>query len=227
MRIATWNTANRVDPESPYLNEMRPDVAVLPEWGNVPMRPPAWSTSFVEFGETNKRGLGVAACGEWSVSAPELPKIEGVVVGGVQVDGPSPFRLIAVWSYLSGSPKVNPVIEALDAWAEWTSGMPLVVAGDFNTGGWWQDIREGPMSHFPIVERLESLGLHSAYHADRGTEQGADENTTHWHSRGGTFMIDHVFTPAFWAINSVTVGEQVPWRERSDHAPMVVDVVPV
>jgi hypothetical protein len=27
-----------------------------------------------------------------------------------------------------------------------------VVAGDFNTGGGWADIRTGPMSHFPIVD---------------------------------------------------------------------------
>lgn len=226
MRLVTWNTANRVDPESPYLSELQVDLAVLPEWGKVPTRPPAWSTSFVEFGEFNKRGLGVAARGEWAVSAPELPEIDGVVIGGVQIDGPVPFRLVAVWSYLSESPKVNPVTEALDAWADWTSEMPLVVAGDFNTGGWWQDIRKGPMSHFPIVDRLASLGLRSAYHADRGTEQGLDEDPTHWHSHGGAFMIDHVFTPESWPINSVTVGEEVPWRDRSDHAPVVVDVTP-
>ncbi len=186
------------------------------------MPPPASATSFVEFGEQHKRGLAVAAWGDWSVSAPELPEINGGVLGGVQVDGPAPFRLIAVWAYLSGSPKVNPVIEALDAWADWTSDMPLVVAGDFNTGGSWQDIRTGPMSHFPIVDQLASLGLHSAYHANREIEQGVDEEPTHWHSSGGTFMIDHVFTPQTWAINSVTIGH----RGRSDHAPIIVDTEP-
>lgn len=35
-------------------------------------------------------------------------------------------------------------------------------------------------------------------------------------------MIDHVFTPKAWPIHSVTVGE----RDRSDHAPVLVDVEP-
>ena len=222
MRIVAWNTAARVAPTSQHLIGLAPDVAVLSEWGKLPTLPPESATTYVEFGETNKRGLAVAAWGEWSVRAADLPEIQGVVIGGVDVDGPVPFRLLAVWCYLSGSPTLNPVIEALDAWADWTSAAPLVVAGDFNTGGAWHDIRTGPKSHFPIVDRLDSLGLRSAYHADRGTEQGVDEEPTHWHSHGGTFMIDHVFTPKDWPINSVAVGE----RDQSDHAPVVVDVEP-
>ena len=226
MRLGTWNTAGRSSAQE-FLAELRLDIAVLPEWGQLPMRPLESASSFIEFGEVGKRGMAVAAWGDWSVSSPALPAIDGVVIGGVDVDGPVPFHLLAVWAYLSGNPKTNPVIEALDAWRDWASAKPLVVAGDFNTGGWWQEIRTGPMSHFPIVERLADLGLQSAYHADRGADQGVDEEPTHWHSRGGAFMIDHIFTPTDWPIGSVTVGSDEPWRERSDHAPLVVDITPV
>jgi hypothetical protein len=190
------------------------------------MQPAESADTWVEFGQVGERGLAVAARGEWSVSAPELPAIDGVVVGGVNVDAPVPFRLLAVWSYLSGDPKTNPVIEALDAWESWALEEPLVVAGDFNTGGSWQELRTGPKSHFPIVDKLAELGLQSAYHTDRGTDQGVDEEPTHWHNRGGTFMIDHIFTPTEWPIRSVTVGREDPWRQRSDHAPLIVDITP-
>jgi hypothetical protein len=226
MRIGTWNTADRTAARV-HLADLNLDIAVLPEWGKVPMQFPESADTSVEFGVVGKRGLAVAAWGEWSVSAPELPAIDGVVIGGVEVDGPVPFHLLAVWSYLSDNPKTNPVIEALDAWGTWASEKPLVVAGDFNTGGWWQEIRTGPMSHFPIVEKLADLGLRSAYHADRGTDQGVEEEPTHWHSNGGAFMIDHIFTPVDWPIGSVTVGGEDPWRERSDHAPVIVDITPI
>lgn len=225
MRLGTWNTAGRTAARA-HLAELQLDVAVLPEWGKIPVQPPESAGAFVEFGEAGKRGLAVAAWGEWSVSAAELQTIDGVVIGGVDVDGPVPFHLLAVWSYLSGRPKTNPVIEALDAWEAWATEKPLVVAGDFNTGGWWQKIRTGPMAHFPIVDKLAELGLRSAYHADRGCGQGVDEEPTHWHSNGGAFMIDHIFTPTEWPITSVTVGGEDPWRGRSDHAPLVVETTP-
>lgn len=169
-------------------------------------------------------GLGVAGFGGWSVARADVRSISGCVVGAVEVAGPTPFRLVAVWSCLSGQPKVNPVIEALDVWAEWLGHGPAVVAGDFNTGGWCGEIRSGPMSHFPIVDRLSRMGLQSAYHFDRSIDQGIGEEPTLWHSGGGVFMVDHVFTPASWPIVSVTVGAEVPWRDRSDHARIVAEV---
>jgi hypothetical protein len=226
MQMVTWNAAHRGAAASEFLAELKPDVAVLPEWGRLPMTAPDTATSFVEFGKTGEIGLAVAAWGAWSVAAASLPPISGVVIGGVEVDGPVPFHLVAVWSCLSANPLVNPLREALDGWGDWLSGQPTVVAGDFNTGGWWQAIREGPKSHFPLVQQLETLGMHSAYHVARNVEQGMTEEVTHWHSGGGTFMIDHVFTPRNWPINEVAVGPEDPWRDRSDHAPIVVDVTP-
>jgi hypothetical protein len=223
VKIVSWN-CRRGGEHDRHLDELAPDVAVLPEWGWLPMRAPASASAFVEFGETGKLGLAVAAFGPWSVAKAHVEPISGTVIGAVDISGPTPFHLIAVWSYLSGGPKLNPVIEALDTWASWIGDGPLVVAGDFNTGGGWKDILKGPMSHFPIVKRLESLGLHSAYHVDRSTEQGTGEETTLWHSRGGEFMVDHVFTPTNWPKPVVTIGPADPWRTRSDHAPVSVDI---
>jgi hypothetical protein len=223
VRVVSWNS-RRSKGRDTRLAELAPDVAVLPEWAKVPMVGPATASSFVEFGAMAKVGLGVSAFGDWVVSLADVPPISGGVIGAVDVDGPLPFALVAVWSYLSGKPKVNPVIEALDAWGDWLADRAVIVAGDFNTGGGWTGIRSGPMSHFPIVERLHAMGLQSAYHSDRGLEQGVTEQPTFWSSRGVSYMIDHVFTPTTWPVMTVTVGSEDPWRHRSDHAPVVVDL---
>lgn len=223
MRIVTWN-CRKGGAHDEHLAELAPDVAVLPEWGRLPLTAPVSASSFVAFGEEAKFGLGVAAFGDWRVSRADVPPITGVVIGAVEVSGPSPYNLVAVWSYLSGRPKVNPVLEAIHARSDWLDERPVVVAGDFNTGGGWADIRKGPMSHFPIVDRLHTMGLRSAYHVDRSVEQGVGEDPTLWHTGGGSFMVDHVFTPSTWPIVAVTVGGEDPWRQRSDHAPLAVEL---
>jgi len=177
----------------------------------------------VAFGQAGEFGLGVAAFGEWAVSAADVLPISGAVIGAVEVQGPTPFKLVAVWACLSGRPTINPLVETLDAWPDWLAVGPIVVAGDFNTGGAWKDIPSGPMSHFPIVERLNEM-LHSAYHTDQAVEQGESEEPTHWNNRGGPCMIDHVFTPKDWGIFSVKVGQEALWRRRSDHAPLAVEL---
>ncbi len=222
MRLVIWNCRQGGEHDE-HLAELVPDVAILPEWGRLPMRAPASASSFLEFGETGELGLAVAGFGEWVVSPAAVPLISGCVIGAVEVAGPDPFRLVAVWSCLSSEPKVNPLMEALDAWSDWLEDGPVIVAGDFNTGGSW-DVRTGPMSHFSIVDRLEAMGLRSAYHAVRSTAQGVDEETTLWHSGGGTYMVDHAFTPTSWPILQVVVGSEDPWRRRSDHAPLVIEV---
>lgn len=224
MRLVTWNANNRGRTTgSDSLTEIATDVAVLPEWSQLPMPRPIGASSFVEFGRSAKKGLAVASWGDWSVSAADVQEIDGVVLGAVDIAGPTPFKMIAVWTYLSGTPTVNPLTEALGAWRDWI-GSPLVVAGDFNTGCSWRDLTVGPMSHFPLVEQLDELGLHSAYHVANGVEQGIDEAPTHWHNSGRNCMIDHVFTPKDWQLASVAVGDEATWSSRSDHAPVIVDI---
>ena len=62
------------------------------------------------------------------------------------------------------------------------------------------------------------------YHTFFSVEQGVGEDPTHWHSGGGTYMVDHVFVPSNWQILEVTIGAEDPWKTRSDHAPVVVEV---
>ena len=228
LRIAVWNTARRAPTgQLDHLAHLSPDVAVLPELGHVPIGRPDGLSSFVEFGPERRVGMGVASWGPWTVTTADVAPISGGVIGAVEVDGPLRFNLVAVWADLSGRPRptVNPVTEGLDAWSAWLDGHQLVVAGDFNSGGQWTDLRTGPLSHYAIVEGLEQRGLQSAYHVHRGVEQGDPEDPTHWHSNGNAYTIDHIFIPSDWTMINVVVGAERPWRSWSDHAPVIADIV--
>jgi len=222
MRIVTWN-CRLGGAHDELVAELAPDVAVISEWGRLPDER-ASDPKFVAFGEAGEFGLGVAAFGEWAVSAADVLPISGAVIGAVEVQGPTPFKVVAVWACLSGRPRINPLVEALDAWTDWLAVGPIVVAGDFNTGGAWKDIPSGPDVALPDRRAPHEIGLHSAYHTDRGVEQGESEEPTHWNNRGGPCMIDHVFTPKDWRIFSVKVGQEALWRRRSDHAPLAIDL---
>ena len=223
VKLVSWNVKRRSEQ---YLLSLEPDVAVLPEWGELPMEAPRGASSFVEVGEDGRRGLGVAAWGDWSVSAAEVEPLPGKgVVGAIDVDGPTPFKLIAVWAYLSETLAVNPVLDAVDRWSDWIGAGPLLVAGDFNTGSAWRD-QPAYKDHPPIVERLALLGLRSAYHDHHGVEQGVDEATTFISSADGRYMIDHIFVPRTWTVASFEVGDVDTWRGRSDHMPLIAEVEP-
>ncbi len=225
MRIVGWNTRQGGGhTKYEHLGELSPDVAVLPEYGDLPCGPPPGVTDgrFLDFGTAGERGIGVVAAPAWTISAADVLPISGEVVGAVEVCGDLEVNVIAVWACLSGRPAVNPVVEAATAWADWVHTRPTVVIGDFNTGFHWTDAK-GSGAHSPIVEALAALGLRQV--CCSSTDH--DGPTTHWH--GGTkksFHIDHVFVSSDLAVASWGVGLHHPWASLSDHAPIVVDVAP-
>lgn len=204
------------------LGRLRPDVAVLPELGDHPGPHPVGDAapgSLVSFGTIGKRGVSAAGWGPWSVAAADVPALTGGVMGAVEVSGPLNFKLIAAWPYLSEPLEQNPIVEAVARWRDWIGDAPLVVAGDFNTGGAW--IEDQPsLDHRLVVAALEELGLRSAFHAFNRVEPGQDELPTHWHSRGGKHHIDYIFAPASWSITEVSIGDEARWKPLSDHAPV-------
>lgn len=224
MRIVSWNT--RANSVGDHLVGLRPDVAVLPEWGKLPLATPKDSSSSAQFGEVGKRGLGVAAWREWSVSEADVQPLPSGVIGAVDVAGPTNFKLIAAWPYLSEPLSTNPVTQALQLWADWVADGPLVVAGDFNTGSAWTGY-PNYKDHPPIVAQLEEVGLRSAYHDFHGVKQGVDEATTYVSSRWKSHhMIDHIFVPINWTITGFEIGDVNPWLDRSDHMPLIADLEP-
>jgi len=226
VRLATWNCCKDGATKLPVLlAESHPDIAVLPEFGSHPaVAPQGLECVLLSAGVPGERGLAVAAFGDWTISVADLTGPFPPTLLPVEVAGPRPFRLLAVWANLSPARAAHPVVEFAEAHQEWFEG-PVVVAGDFNTGGVWHGLRPG-LDHYTVVAALEKLGLCSGYHHDRGVEQGKEPEPTFWMYRkeDRPHHLDHVFVPVSWPIASVTVGGFDQWSQYSDHAPMVADI---
>jgi endonuclease/exonuclease/phosphatase family protein len=218
LTLLAWNLGGSGTSKHQAIQSWAPDVAVLPEY-LLSSAQPAGSTSWVTFGQPHEKGLAIATFGNWKAEVPDLEPLSGSIVGGLEITGSISFRLVAVWAMLAPTPRRNPVVEAVEDWADWLSGGPVVVAGDFNTGGQWKGQPAGK-SHYRILDALGRLGLVSAYHLATGEAQGEESMPTHFH-HSGDCHIDHIFIPATWELSSAVVLER---QGTADHAPMIVKV---
>jgi len=223
MRIVGWNSQGGGRSKYSHLEALAPDVAVVPEYGKLPLAAPhevVGENRFVGFGTEGDRGIGVVAGPEWSLAPVDLAPLSGEVLGAVEVRGEAEVNVLAVWACLSGNPKQHPVVEAAAAWTDWIRSAPTVVIGDFNTGHHWTKAR-GCDAHQPVVDALGALGLSPIC----CSSHGQDGPTTHWHARSkGRFHIDHAFVSTGVRVQGWGVGLGDTWRSRSDHAPLVLDV---
>lgn len=233
MRLITWNVAMSLARKEGALARMRPDVAVLQEVSQADVRLHP-DSSWV--GNLPNKGLGTLAFNGFRLKVHPSwePRIEFVVP--IDVAGPVDFLLIAVWAMhnratqrIDERPNRWQLLQALELYEPLIRSRPTVVAGDFNNAVFWD--RAGKASNHSIaVAKLNSLGLLSAYHANRAVEQGhEDEPTLYWTwSESRPYHIDYVWIPNDWqaAITKVEVGDYSTWvaGRLSDHVPLVVDL---
>jgi hypothetical protein len=187
-----------VSPSSPY--------------GRHPAKPPAPSlleeppNNFISLGVDGARGMSVLSWGDWKLARADVSPITGQVVGAINVTGLADVSLLVVWACLSGGVKVNPVIEAIDRWAEWLAQKPVIATGDFDSGHFWDDKRTVTGGdHHLVVAALGSIGLRPVC-----CTPGADGPISHWHNNGNGYHIDHVFLPAGWPVTEWSVGSTDP-----------------
>jgi exodeoxyribonuclease-3 len=218
---------------------LHPDVAVICECAK-PETIRAKSQgrlpeSVVWVGENEHKGLAVIGMGPWRVRLDESydPSIRHVVP--VHVDGPTPFRLLAVWAF-SGRANLDemgrgPLALAMTRYEGFCKQAPLVVAGDFNNNAIWNNPKNPTHGHLKDVASLAGFGLFSAYHHQRNVAQGQEPEPTHyWRNRkveGPTYHLDYIFAPVGWkpALRGVEVGEFGAWvgSGLSDHVPLIAD----
>src|SRR5690242_2076381 len=102
MRLTTWNCKGGFDRKHAAVAALAPDVLVLPECGrlravsNVLGAAPVRSFEWV--GENHQKGLGVISYGEYSVKVHPAYDPELRWILPLQVSGPVPFLLLAVWT---------------------------------------------------------------------------------------------------------------------------------
>ena len=181
------------------------------------------------FGSHPKKGLGVISRHEWPMRALPLPEQKWIVP--IEVDSPTPFKLIAIWACKIGARRedryIGQVYRAFMAHPEWFHCGPVIIAGDFNSNKIW-DFKRGIGNHSDVVTFLSERGLVSAYHETFGESHGTETCPTFYlyRQRARPYHIDYVFIPQEWTVRlrAVEVGGYDRWSGRSDHCPIVLEI---
>jgi len=119
VRIAAWNCRTEGSSKLAKLVEAyQPDVVVMPEWGDQPLVAAPGEPSMIGFGARGVRGLAVVGLRGHSVTAADVDPAPWPTVGAIDVAGPQPIRLVAVWANFDPEPTENPVVAALKAWSD-------------------------------------------------------------------------------------------------------------
>ena len=207
------------------VDELAPDVAVIQECG----KPTAETDQLLWFGDNPRQGIAVQATGLYRLRAiSQRPEVPPYVIP-VEVSGPIPFTLMAVWSKRHPEyPYVEGIVRAIELYRDLFATTSMVVAGDFNSNAIWDAEHPRERNHSALVVQLAELGLVSSYHHFHSEEHGAESRPTyffHW-DQFRPFHIDYCFVPRAWAsrLARVDIGAYANWKGRSDHRPLLVQV---
>lgn len=236
MRIVTWNCRKGLHDKGEhkklqYLLSFKPDIAIVPECAERDievLNSQGFSTLW--FGENKDHGLGVFARAPWKLNRPG--KCHGKWIAAIDVTGPKDFKLISIWAHtLDGTTPgyVAEIHRTFQANLNWFSCDQVVIAGDLNSNQCWDKDCDSEKSHTALVSFLDKRNLHSAYHQKRGESHGKELQPTyhHWLREDPKlhFHLDYIFVPKNWSIEDVDITTYEGLAKRSDHCPLVVDVV--
>jgi len=243
VRLITWNTHRLSERRRDAILELEPDILVLQEVkkGSTSLDLPGYQSSWHSFTD-----LGLAVLwrtDRWALRP--LEQLNWEVVMPYEVRGPRNFTLMALWDFnlrardgrseaardLTG--RKSQLLARLAGPAVGPRGVPLVVAGDFNSSQVWDDQAKYRDGFAARRQALQDHGLVSAYHAFHEEDFGSETRPTLLHTfrDDRAYHIDYVFLPEEWmgSVKSVKVGDPQRWvRELgSDHVPVVVDLAEV
>lgn len=140
------------------------------------------------------------------------------------IDGPYRFRFVGFWAMSPTSKTDGYPSQAADLIGRLPSdGLPTWITGDFNAS--YRNAQ-----HLRNVERLQELGLVSAYDADRALAHHArepDPTSFHQWQQDQLYHMDYLFVRERWTISEVTIGafgEYALPGGVSDHMPIVATI---
>src|SRR6266853_341092 len=225
MRLATWNCCT--GPLERKLDALAPlaaDVVVVPDSPRLPTE----SARARWFGDNPRKGIAILAAPGFDLvpfeTGVRLPRY----VVPIQVSGPRPFLLLAVWAQNDKADRyVRGVVRAVDLCERFIKAQPTVALGDFNSNSIWDHEHPKDRNHTALVEQLDSLGLVSAYHEYHDERHGSETRPTFFEYRHEhrPYHIDFCFVPRTWrnAFRNVVVGSFADWSPLSDHMPLGLD----
>jgi len=238
LKIISWNCKSGFRAKFGSLARFAPDLLVIPECerlseeqlgelGIAPMQ-------FLWTGRLEKKGLGVFAVGagiEISRDESYTAAHEWFLPVRVCSMGETEIRLLAVWAMnhrgSKGRTEVGTAWTALTHYADFLKGGDGVVMGDFNNNVIWDNLRRKG-THSDNVALLKGLGYESLYHERSGEEQGKESENTFfmYHKAEKGYHIDYCFASdgLRGSGKSFSIEPYEPWRELSDHVPVVVEL---
>jgi len=236
MRLTTWNCAGALHKKMQKLSSLKADIAVVPECSKsfVQNLRGDECSAFWSGGAYEPKGLGVLWKRGWTLSRIGRSNAEESFdywIVPFDVQGPENFTLIAVWSQHEGNGTcgyIRQMLRAFSANPDWFNRGPVIVAGDFNSSGKW-DEKCAPENHAKLVRRLGDYGLVSAYHLKSGEAHTGGEKQPTFHQKKNIMMpfhLDYVFLPQVWGtrVKLVDIGNHADWLEYSDHCPVTVEL---
>ncbi|MBK1826885.1 endonuclease/exonuclease/phosphatase family protein [Haloferula rosea] len=205
----------------PQLAALQSTVLALQEIGKPeePVQSEIWT------GEKDNQGVSVKAAEGIEVRldetySPDFPDTLPTVLN-------EKFQVLAIWS----KPRktyVQNVLSILDQFEEFIHRRPTVVLGDFNANPTFDAGNAKHSKFHHIEERMNAVGLISAYHQYFGEPFGAESRASiYWMwKENKPFHIDYVFVPKTWShhITRVDVGDYNSWKSLSDHRPLSVEL---
>jgi endonuclease/exonuclease/phosphatase family protein len=223
VRLLAWNCCSGpLSNKLAAVEELRPDLAVLPECPKLAEEP----GRILWFGANRHKGLAIIARPPWRIDPAPLSRRLPRWVRPVRVEGPCPFLLWAVWACGDRPHRyVRGIHRTLDLRKHMLVDRPNVLLGDFNSHSLWDPQYPRDRNHSALVRRLGALGLVSSYHAFYAEAHGLESRPTffEYRHRHRPYHIDYCFFPASWLprLESVTLGEHAAWARRSDHMPLL------
>ena len=225
LTIATWNTngPTRNRSKDAHLAAIQFDVAAVQECEASPLGTQFNAISIPFNHGSGERCLAILSRHRLSpaTGAPECSV-------AAYVDGPTGgFLFVSVWvKPITTGAGVYKYVRRLPPIFDWAmkeaGSLPFVIAGDFNCNA---AFRLGRGSEFGRLAESwkDSHGIASAWHQRSKMPMGVGEEPT-WRSKMNRstpeFMIDYIFVPIKWHVETVQVLEP----HGSDHRPVVAEV---
>ena len=226
LRLVVWNCNGGFRRKHSVLRSLQPDVAIIPEAAEdfaqglpTPTSPSLW------IGGKAARGLGVVALNGWTLERADIDIKERLFLPCVATRGRKRIQLIAV-CVKKATDYVSPTLKALQNLAHFIGAGPTILAGDFNGSVAFD--RQIPFRL--VVDKLDRLGMRSAWHQLRGENFGEETAPTyfmHWsNDPGKRSHIDYAFVSKDIGLEDVRIGSyaEYPGLKLSDHAPLSVDL---
>jgi exonuclease III len=227
MRLTTWNCCRKFDQKLSAILSDTPDIAVIQECSAISLQklPVGYRGQWLH-GAKNQ-GLGMIYREPYAVTDLAISELSSF--GRVDFDGPTSFRLIAIWNCPpKGTKYTSHLHNFLDVHEDWFDHETILLTGDLNS----QDgasFDKGRQKHSDFAYRLKNKHLHDAYAVPRTSDQNSvQREPTYYHRRSvdAPFHLDYIFgsEDLLQQAEKIEVGPLSKWLTLSDHLPVTLSL---